>query len=229
MLGDLPLAGGLDQRLDGVVGKKGHAGHFLADRVRHLVERQHGVGQAGLGDRAVHPVDGAGGLVLDEHAATGLAHLARAVERVAAQARQHAEHDALAERLDGVGDRHVRARAQRADRRRVGERDGAVAADAQVAAGGGDQQRAAVEAVAGGGLADVERGVAVEALGEGLRVPGRHVLHEQATGAERARQRGHERGERAGASRRAGDDDDAAGGVRAHVRGDRPKGPGFEA
>ena len=66
------------------------------DRGGQLVERQDLVGQAGLGDRARHAVDGAGGLGLDEDAAAGGLDGAGAVEAVLAHAGQHDQQQARA-------------------------------------------------------------------------------------------------------------------------------------
>ena len=65
-------------------------------------------------------------------------------------------------------------------------------------AAGGDQQRAGVERVAGGGLADGQRDGAVEARGERGGEAGRHVLDDQPAGAERRGQRREQLAERRG-------------------------------
>ena len=93
-------------------GGRGRRRLARSHRGGHLVEPVDGVRQAGLGDRARHPVDGAGRSSCDEHVPPAARHRAGPVEPVAAHAGQDDE--------DEVGGRTAARR-----RRSSGPRAGA--------------------------------------------------------------------------------------------------------
>src|SRR3954454_17517050 len=139
---------------------------FGDDRVRQLVQHQHVVCELRLDDRARRPVGARARLRLDENAAAAALHLGSAVARVLAHPREDDEEEALAEHPCSVDDRHVGAGTEAADRCLRRDEHLAIAGEAQVRAARRDEDGAGVELLAAGRLLDLDRRVAVEAIGE---------------------------------------------------------------
>src|SRR3954454_7915552 len=139
---------------------------FGNDRVGQLVQHQHVVCELRLDDRARRPVGPRARFRLDENAAAAALHLGSAVDRVLAHPREDDEEEALAEHPRGVDDRHVGAGTEATDRRLRRDKHLAVAREAQVRAARRDEYGAGVELLAAGRLLDLDRRVAVEAIGE---------------------------------------------------------------
>ena len=146
------------------------------------------VGQLGLDDRARHAVDGAGRLGLGQDAAAAGAHLVRAVEAVLAHAGHDDEQEALAEELR----RRRRSSGLRAGaaRRSRPRRSGARRRRRRGAGGCRRGRAGACRAAAASPpprLLDRQLGAAVQALGQRRGEARRHVLDDEAAGAQRGR------------------------------------------
>ena len=210
------------------------------DRGGQVAELEDRVGQAGLRDRARHPVDGAGGLGLDEdRPAGGLDGLARRAGRrgpcrsarpAAGGRRQAAAASSMVR--SARGRRPPSAASSLSSVRRSSARR-------RCEPPGRDAARRRVERLAAGGLADraacdePSRRVASEAV-----KPGGMCWTISVPAPRRRGQRGHQLAEGLGAAGRAGDHDELRGadgrarragaGVRRHRRGARPP-PGRRA
>ena len=192
-------------------GVKASCADLPRDRGGQLVEAVDAVGEAGLGDRARHAVDGAGRLLLDEDAAAVGAHraapatpsLPMPVRTTSSRRRPKSlAASSIARSARGrrppIGSSSERTARRSASRRRCrppGPRSDPVGR----------------ERVAGAGLDDLELGGLVQARGERRREARRHVLDDHGAGAERRGQLRHEPRERRGAAGGGGDEDERLG------------------
>ncbi len=150
-----------------------------------VVEREHFVGQPGIGDRARHAPHGAGGLILGQHRPAMFANHAAARHPVGSHSGEHhRQHSRAVQRGQGA-EEHIdgrpamilkRALRQVESRRRAGPR---ACKYFQVPVAARDRDSARTHRVALRGFAHAQPATAVQALG---KYPGehfRHVLHNE--------------------------------------------------